>query len=170
MRYNTTVKYNGNEITIKVPFKSLEGTFELPDFLKKIREIADMSVKEVHLILDWGSDEIADFEEGKRDIPQKYLSAFARNFNLPQKLKYLGIIEEKERKKKLIARLKQLRMENDVPQILLAADLEIARSTYACYESGKNDPDIYTLWKLADLYQISLDDLVGREFKDENKQ
>lgn len=155
---------------MKVPFKALDGTFELPDFLKTVRMIADKSVSDIHIFLDWNTNDITDYEDGKQDIPQKYLSLFARFFNLPQKLKHLGIIEEEEKKKKLIARLKQLRMENDIPQILLAADLEIARSTYACYESGKNDPDIYTLWQLADLYQISLDDLVGRNFTAENKQ
>lgn len=169
MRYDATVKYNGNELKIKVQHKSLEDTFDLPDFIKAVRLAYNRPIEYVHFVLDWPTDEIQDYENGTKDIPQKFLSLFAYHFHLPQKLKHLGVIEEQENKKKLIARLKQLRLENETPQAMVAAELDIARSTYACYEAGKNDPDIYTLWKLADIYGISLDSLVGRDFKETDK-
>ena len=169
MRYDATVRYKGEEMKIKVQQKCLANTYDLPEFIKATRIAYGCTIKQVHLLLDWGTNDIIDYEEGKQDIPQQFLSAFARFFHLPQKLKYLGIIEEEERKKKLISRLKQLRLENETPQMFIAMDLGIARSTYACYEAGKNDPDIYTLWKLADLYGISLDSLVGRDFKESDE-
>lgn len=169
MRYDAIVRYKGEEMSIKVQQKSLSGTYDLPEFIKETRLAYGCTIQQVHMLLDWGTNDIMDYEEGVQDIPQDFLSAFARFFHLPQKIKHLGIIEEEERKKKLVARLKQLRIEEEVPQIFIAADLGIARSTYACYESGKNDPDIYTLWKLADLYGVSLDKLVGRDFQEPEK-
>lgn len=168
MRYDATVKYKGNELKIKVQQKALENTYELPDFIRAVRTAYGKPIEYVHYVLDWGTKDIFDYENGTQDIPQDFLSAFARHFHLPQNIKHLGIIEEQEHKKQLVARLKQLRLENETPQSFVAAELGIARSTYACYEAGKNEPDIYTLWKLADIYGISLDKLVGRDFKEEN--
>lgn len=31
------------------------------------------------------------------------------------------------------------------------------------YEIGRNTPDIETLWELADIFDITIDELVGRE-------
>ena len=170
MRYDALIKYKGNELKIKVQQKALGSTFTLPDFIKTVRLENNKTIEYVHFLLDWPTKDICDYEEGVQDIPQKFLSLFAYHFHLPQKLKHLGIIEEQENKKKLIARLKQLRLENETPQVFVAAELGIARSTYACYEAGKNDPDIYILWKLADIYGISLDSLVGRDYKEKEKQ
>lgn len=169
MRYDAIVKYKGNELKIKVQQKCLADTFDLPDFIKAVRIAYEKPIEYVHYVLDWGTNDIYDYENGMQDIPQEFLSMFAHFFHLPQKIKYLGIIEEQECKKKLITRLKQLRLEHETPQTMVAAELGIARSTYACYEAGKNDPDIYTLWKLADIYGISLDKLVGRDFEETNK-
>ena len=157
MRYDAIVRYKGEEMNIKVQQKSLSGTYDLPEFIKETRLAYGCTIQQVHMLLDWSTNDIMDYEEGVQDIPQDFLSAFARFFHLPQKIKHL------------VARLKQLRIEEEVPQIFIAADLGIARSTYACYESGKNDPDIYTLWKLADLYGVSLDKLVGRDFQEPEK-
>ena len=31
------------------------------------------------------------------------------------------------------------------------------------YENGKNVPDIFKMWELADIFDITIDELVGRE-------
>lgn len=40
----------------------------------------------------------------------------------------------------------------------------IAPRSYQRYESGEREPNIATLIQIADLFKISLDDLVGRNF------
>ena len=45
----------------------------------------------------------------------------------------------------------------------LANKLNAKKSLISNYENGYSTPDIYTLIKLADIFDISLDDLVGRE-------
>jgi transcriptional regulator with XRE-family HTH domain len=66
--------------------------------------------------------------------------------------------------------LKKLRVNKGLKQEQVAEYLEIGRSTYTHFENGQ-DPDIRTLQKLADIYNVSLDELVGRDFhnqEDEN--
>ena len=64
-------------------------------------------------------------------------------------------------------RLKQLRTLKSTKPDELAKLLNISVQAYYKYESDKNEPSISTLCKLADLYNVSLDYLVGREFNDE---
>lgn len=45
----------------------------------------------------------------------------------------------------------------------LACKLNAKKSLISNYENGYSMPDIYTLIKLADIFDISLDDLVGRD-------
>lgn len=165
MRYNSTIFYKNKQITVKVQYKALEGAFSLPDFLKIARKITGINEYTLHGWLDWPVNEILDYEEGKRDIPQRYISLFCYHLKLPQKIKTLGIIQEKENKKILALSLKKIRTEKEIPQVILSLEMNIPRSTYACYETGKILPDILTLWKLADYYGVSLDELVGREIK-----
>lgn len=42
--------------------------------------------------------------------------------------------------------------------------LKIAPRSYQRYELGEREPNIETLIQIADLFKISLDDLVGRNF------
>lgn len=170
MRYNTTIKYEDKEITVKVPNKAFERTFELPEFLKFYREFRSLAIEQVHLYTDYPTVECQAFEEGTLRIPQGYLKTFAMVFNLPAKIKHLGYIQEQETKKILAGRLQELRIKSETPQIAVACALGVARSTYACYESGKNEPDLHTLIKIADFFHVSLDYLVGRDFHEEQDE
>ena len=58
--------------------------------------------------------------------------------------------------------LKALRSEHQVTQSQIALVLGIDRSTYAYYETGKCEPTLATLIGIADFFQVSLDQLVGR--------
>lgn len=63
-------------------------------------------------------------------------------------------------------RLKKLREKSNLTQEELAKRLEMPRSTYSNYESGKREPDFYTAKKIADFFGVSVDYLLGREEKD----
>lgn len=60
----------------------------------------------------------------------------------------------------LATHLRLLREKNGLTQKQVADMLNIDRSTYAYYESGKTRPDILTIAKLARLYRISTDFLL----------
>lgn len=64
-------------------------------------------------------------------------------------------------------RLRHYRKRKRLTQEQLAKELGIKRSTYAKYETGENKPDYNTLKKIADFFEISTDELLGRSFKNE---
>lgn len=162
MSYNATIKYEGKTVNIKVTLKALEGNHELPDFLKLVRETRGHTIQITHMLTDYLSENVKAYEEGTQRIPQEYLKCFARPYKIPMKISHLGYIPKEDIKNVLASRIKQLRLDNEIPQVIVACELGIARSTYAGYEIGKNEPDIYTLVKIADYYKVSLDYLVGR--------
>lgn len=58
--------------------------------------------------------------------------------------------------------LKELRIKNKMYQKDVAKILGIERTTYVKYETGVTEPDIKTLIKLADIFNVTLDYLLGR--------
>lgn len=66
---------------------------------------------------------------------------------------------------KIAENIKFYRLHLGLTQEKLANFLNGKKSLISNYENGHSTPDIYVLIKLADIFQISLDELVGREFK-----
>lgn len=62
-----------------------------------------------------------------------------------------------------LIRLKDLRKKHKVGQEKMAEALGISYSAYRRYESGERDMPISVAVKLAELYDVSLDYLVGRD-------
>ena len=58
--------------------------------------------------------------------------------------------------------LKNLRIEFGYTQAQLAEMLNIKQQSYSRYEKGTGEPNIATLCKLADIFDVSIDTLVGR--------
>lgn len=58
--------------------------------------------------------------------------------------------------------IRTLRQENSKLQVELAAYLNVKQTTYSKYELGKINIPVEVLIKLADLYDVSLDYIVGR--------
>ncbi len=63
---------------------------------------------------------------------------------------------------KLSERMKMLRLERGLRQEDTAKELGISMSAYCRYEYGKREPNASTLWRMADLFDVSIDYLVGR--------
>ncbi len=60
-------------------------------------------------------------------------------------------------------RLKELRTEKGATQREVAEVIGCAKSTYPKYEREEREPDIDTLCRLANYFEVSLDYLVERE-------
>ena len=65
----------------------------------------------------------------------------------------------------LAENIKFYRKSMNLTQEKLANLLNGKRSLVSNYENDHSTPDIYTLIKLADIFNVSLDDLVGRTLK-----
>ncbi|MEE1087226.1 MAG: helix-turn-helix transcriptional regulator [Schaedlerella sp.] len=61
--------------------------------------------------------------------------------------------------------LKKLREKNNMSQEMLARKLHIKRQTVSSYETGRSLPDLFILIKIADIFGITLDELVGRKIE-----
>lgn len=59
-------------------------------------------------------------------------------------------------------RLKELRIAKGMTQNELAKVIGYSSLSYARYEKGEREPDINTLCKLADYFEVSVDYLIGR--------
>ena len=59
-------------------------------------------------------------------------------------------------------RIKELREDKDLTQKEIAKILMISQTTYSRYETGALDIPSQTLIKLADIFMVSIDYLVGR--------
>ena len=60
--------------------------------------------------------------------------------------------------------LKTMRTERAITQEQLAKKLNISLKTVSHWETGYTEPSISQLIAIADLYSVSLDELVGRNF------
>jgi transcriptional regulator with XRE-family HTH domain len=60
-------------------------------------------------------------------------------------------------------RLKDLRMKKDKTQEDTAKELNIGRVTYCRYETGEREPDLETLQKIAQYFNVTTDYLLGIE-------
>ena len=60
-------------------------------------------------------------------------------------------------------RLRELRFRYGLTQQEIADLVHVNRVTYTNWEKGKREPSFENLIKLADLFEVSLDCLLGRE-------
>ena len=66
--------------------------------------------------------------------------------------------------------LQDLREDRDISRKDLALALNISVSTLGMYEQGRREPNIDMLIKMADYFDVSIDFLEGRSFKNENNE
>ena len=64
---------------------------------------------------------------------------------------------------KVVKNIRQLMTAEHLTQMQLAKCLNVGQSTISEWLSGKNEPSIESLWKLADYFDVSIDCLVGRK-------
>ena len=57
--------------------------------------------------------------------------------------------------------LKNAREKRGLSQKEVAEGIGVAKSTYSLYESGNREPNVQTIKKIADLLNVSADDLLG---------
>nr|WP_287844240.1 helix-turn-helix transcriptional regulator [Faecalicatena sp.] len=63
-------------------------------------------------------------------------------------------------------RIKIFRICKNMTQEQLASMLYIRRQTLSNYETGRRLPNIILIWEIADIFEISIDSLIGRKCPD----
>lgn len=57
--------------------------------------------------------------------------------------------------------LKKARIQKGITQKELAEKIGVAKSTYSLYESGNREPNVQNIKKIADILDVSADELLG---------
>ncbi len=60
-------------------------------------------------------------------------------------------------------RIKELMKAEKLTQVGLATAIGVGQSTVSDWLAAKSEPSIENLWKLADFFDVTIDDLVGRK-------
>lgn len=60
-------------------------------------------------------------------------------------------------------RIRKFRTEHGLKQKEMAEKIGVDRTSLSSYENNKRVPDIFMLCRIADVFKISLDHLIGRE-------
>lgn len=175
MKYIAIITYRNIQVEVKVTNILISGIYELPEFLKKVRTVYKHDLQYIHQITDYSIEDCEKFENGELPIMQSYLSDFVIAYKLPKKIIKIGYAEKEtntqsfgnEYTKKFSERLLELRLNKKVTQEEAAKKIGVARTTYAGYEINRSEPDIYTLVKIANYFNTSIDYLVGRYNKTE---
>ena len=66
--------------------------------------------------------------------------------------------------------LRELRIVCGLTLKELGEQLGLAESTIHCYETGKREPDIQTLIKIAQYFEVSVDELLGLDTPEQKRQ
>lgn len=119
-----------------------------PDMLRKLAEVLDVSVD---YLVNGSTTSVPNetLAAHRQDDPLKDLPEEARR-SIEQAVETLS------------HRLKLARRRKKLTQRQLAALINLSPSTIALYETGKREPDLDTLRKLADVLDCSTDYLLGR--------
>lgn len=159
MKYKANIHYKDRCVTITTTQKKNEGDWELKNFLAAMRLTSGIDFRTLYYKSDISEENILKIENGEVDITEENLNALQKTFKFPKKIIRLG---DNPDRPILAIRLIEMREKNKYTQSQLSKILGIAQTTYAGYETGKSEPDIKTLIKIADQYKVSIDYLVGR--------
>lgn len=144
--------------------------------LKMLRKKKGFTQQEVADLVNVSRVRYTNWECGKREPTYENLSMLACIFDVSidyllsdylenSKERYLKIKESDLMKNTNIfpQRLKELRLKKGLTQTELGKKLGISQKSYSHWESGKTEPSLENLIKLADLLEVSVGWLFGRK-------
>ena len=143
--------------------------------LKMLRKKKGLTQQEVAELVHVERGVYTNWELGNRNPNYENLSMLVCIFDVSldyllgdyleiSKERYLKLKKQKEEKKNLFSvRLKELRLKKGLTQTELGEKVGVKQSTFTNWENGKREPNFETIIKIADLLEVSVDWLFGRE-------
>lgn len=126
--------------------------------IRDLRRSRGLSQAELAKIVGVAQNTLSYWENGKYDIDNKSLSIMADYFGVS-----VDYILGREISISNMNRIAALRAEKGIRQIELAQTLGVSQGTLSTWENGKYEPDIATLNKIANYFDVSVDYLLGRD-------
>ena len=130
----------------------------LNEAIKASRIREQYTTLEMSRLVGVSEEEYIKVENGEKAVTKEFLKPLLKPLSISKKCLSLVDPERPEYAKRII----ELRMKEGRTQEETSKILGIAPTTYAGYETGRREPDIETLIKIATLYNVALDYVVGR--------
>jgi transcriptional regulator with XRE-family HTH domain len=137
---------------------------QFPPILKNLRLKHKMSQEELGNHVHVSKVSISGYESGKRTPDLETFISIADVFSVS--LDYLcgrTIVHSEQSPYTLGQRIRHLRESHIHSQVQLSDILGIGNHTLSRYENGQREPELTTLCKIAGVYGVTTDYLLGRE-------
>lgn len=149
-------------IVPNMPVTEGNTDYSLASYIKHSREKENFTTTLGARFLELSEHDYIQLEEGNFPITAEMLSLLIKIYNMPKRLK--SLIQSPDRPAHA-KRITELRVKANRTQTETSKLLDVAQTTYSGYETGRNEPDIKTLIKIADLYSTTVDVIIGHDLK-----
>ena len=138
----------------------------LGEQLKRLRKEMKLTQKELGELLDICNVGYSDYERGKAIPPIEKLIKLAEIHHTTIQYIVTGeessVVFDEKNITPFPKRLQELRIKSGITQAKIAQTLQVAEVTYQRYEYGDFEPKLNKLLKLANLFDVTVDELLGR--------
>jgi len=158
--YIVHLTYKDKFLRYRTTNPALSGYYSLHDYIDVLRNAAGVSFEDMAKVTTYNEESFKrHILDPEQTITQRELLHLKKAFPIPKNVVKLADDNIRPVHAK---RMMELRREKGWSQDEIAKKLNITQTTYAGYETGRNEPDIKTLVKLADIYKVSTDYILGR--------
>lgn len=145
----------------------------LANNLRMLRKELKLSQTEVAEKLGLGYYTLGKWEQGRAEPSANDLVRLADFFKVSTDF-LLGRVDDTDNivpslpangtdiGRNILLRFRDIRLGRKLSQKTVAEALQISQQTYSDYEHGKTDPNLSTLYRIADFFEVSIDYLFGR--------
>jgi transcriptional regulator with XRE-family HTH domain len=135
--------------------------YEVGKQIRQLRESKGLTLRELGKLTHLSHSFIGDIESGRSSPSLNTLQSFSRVFGVSVPDLLQGELPS-PKQTRLPMRLKELRNARGLSQEDLAISLNLIQQTVGNYETGRTEPNLNTLAKIADFFNVSVDYLIGR--------
>jgi len=157
--YVVHLTYKDRHLKYRTSNPILSGFFSLHEYIDILRKAAKVTYEDVAKVTTYNEDSFKrHILDESQPLTQSELRYLTKAFPIPKNVIKLADDNIRPIHAK---RMMELRHKMGWSQDEIAKRLNITRTTYAGYETGRNEPDIKTLVKLAEEYKVPTDFILG---------
>lgn len=135
------------------------GICDCGNTIKELRTEAGMTQEELGMLLNVQNAAVSKYESGKIPLTGETLLKLSKIFNVSTDY----LLGAEEGNTMIGGKIAELRKEQGLNQEELARKIGVSRSALSLYEIDRREPDLETVKKIASLFGVTTDYLLGAE-------
>lgn len=135
------------------------GICDCGNTIKELRTEAGMTQEELGMLLNVQNAAVSKYESGKVPLTGETLLKLSKIFNVSTDY----LLGAEEGNTMIGGKIAELRKEQGLNQKELAKKIGVSRSALSLYEIDRREPDLETVKKIASLFGVTTDYLLGAE-------